>query len=111
MDFYKAAFEAVEECRWEDEGRISHAELAFGDSRMYLSDEFPDMGVLSPQTQGGFPLLLVLEVADADAAVTKAVLAGAVQTADLKDESYGRLGRVTDPFGHKWMLIAPATLG
>jgi len=41
-------------------GKIGHAELAIGDSRVMLCDEFPEMGAKSPQTLGGTPVTIYL---------------------------------------------------
>jgi uncharacterized glyoxalase superfamily protein PhnB len=55
IDFYKRAFGAEELMRMPgpDGKRIMHAELRIGDSRIFLNDEFPDMGCRSPQSLGG----------------------------------------------------------
>ncbi|TWI04619.1 PhnB protein [Luteimonas cucumeris] len=42
---------------------------------------------------------------DADAAVERAVKAGAKVVQPVEDQFWGdRMGTVVDPFGHKWML-------
>lgn len=107
IDFYVAAFGAVETFRLVDpaDGRIGHAELAFGGRPIYLADEYPDFGALSPDTLGGSPVKLHLEVADADAAVARAVEHGATLLRAVRDEFHGdRLGEVADPFGYSWFL-------
>ncbi|MEO8457158.1 MAG: VOC family protein, partial [Chloroflexota bacterium] len=52
IDFYKRAFGAEERYRMEDGGRIGHAEITIGDTVLYISDEWPEMQVLSPNTLG-----------------------------------------------------------
>jgi PhnB protein len=107
IDFYKAAFSAEEISRWSDDtGRISHAELKIAGSAFFLADEHPEIGVFSPTTIGASQVLLVLDVEDADAVFSQAILAGAVETRALKTESYGRNGKLRDPFGHDWMIFA-----
>lgn len=47
--------------------RIGHAELRFGSSRLFISDEYPDFGAIGPETLGGSPVKLHSELEDADA--------------------------------------------
>ena len=79
IDFYTRAFGARELGRMPapDGQRIWHAELQIGDARLMLADEFPDMGGHAPESLGGTPVCLHLYVEDADAAVQRAVDAGA----------------------------------
>src|SRR6187397_897642 len=54
IEFYKKAFGAAELYRLSGpDGKVMHAEMQFGDSRVMMSDEFPDWQCLSPQTIGG----------------------------------------------------------
>ena len=55
VEFYVNAFGAEEtDIRVETPDRqIGHVELAIGNGRIMLSDEFPEMGALSPETLGG----------------------------------------------------------
>ena len=63
--FYKAAFGATEVMRMPGPaGKVGHAEIRIGDSRIMLADEYPDMGFRSPKTYGGSPVGLHLYVAD-----------------------------------------------
>src|SRR6202453_1312092 len=56
IDFYKRVFGATEVMRLVGpDKKIGHAEIRIGNSVMYLSDEFPDHGALSPQTLWGPP--------------------------------------------------------
>lgn len=108
LEFYKRAFGAEELYRFVGEdGRIGHSELRIGETVLYLSDEWPEMGVRSPQSLGGNSVSLVLSVPDADAAFQQAVNAGAKVERPLKDEPYGRSGWVIDPFGHRWSIQTP----
>jgi PhnB protein len=106
IEFYKKAFGATELLRMGSPGgKIGHAELQIGDSRVMLADEFPEMGFLSPKTIGGSPVMMHLYVEDVDATVPKAVAAGAKVTRPVADQFYGdRGGQVEDPFGHKWYV-------
>jgi len=106
LAFYARALGAVERVRMkEPDGRIGHAEMRVGDTVFMLADEYPELGKLSPKSIGGTSVSLHLYVPDVDSAFERAVGAGATATIGLKDEFYGdRTGRITDPFGHDWML-------
>lgn len=70
---------------------------------MHVADEFPEAGVLAPPSLGGTPVVLALEVSDAEAAFAQAVAAGATVRQPLHDAFWGdRHGQVQDPFGHLW---------
>jgi len=106
IEFYKKAFGASELMRMAAPGgRVGHAELRIGDSRIMLADEFPEMGARSPKAVGGSPVSLHLYVEDVDATVRQAIAAGAKEIRPVKDQFYGdRLGTVEDPFGHVWHI-------
>lgn len=105
IDFYKKAFGATEVMRMENDGKVGHAELQIGDSRVMLADEFPEMGFLSPKTVGGSPVMIHLYLDDVDATANRAVAAGAKVTRPVADQFYGdRGGQLEDPFGHKWYV-------
>ena len=106
IQFYARAFGAVEHERMEGPGgKIRHAEITIGDSRVMLADEHPEIGALSPETIGGSPVSLHLYVEDVDAVVARAIAAGATLTRAVADQFYGdRVGGVSDPFGHRWFI-------
>ncbi len=106
IDFYQRALGAsVVHCMEMPDGAVMHAEMTVGDSRFMLADEFPDWGVISPQTLGGTPVNLYLYVADADAAFAQAIKAGAKELRPPTTEFWGdRMGQFLDPFGHKWTV-------
>jgi PhnB protein len=86
-------------------GKLMYAELWFGDSAVMVADEFPEMGVLSPQSVGGTSVTLNLFTEDVDALWVRAVDAGAEVLHPLQDAFWGdRHGQLTDPFGHRWGL-------
>ena len=78
VEFYKRAFgaEALSVHRMPD-GKVMHAELKIGDSRLMLNDEFPEMKAVSPQSLGGSPVTLHIYVKDVDSLFNQAVAAGA----------------------------------
>jgi PhnB protein len=106
IDFYKAAFNAVEKGRMPGpDGRLMHAAVQIGDSTLMLVDEMLEWGAKGPRTLGGSPVTLHLYVNDADATFKQAVAAGAKVTMPLADQFWGdRYGQVEDPFGHKWSI-------
>jgi PhnB protein len=104
--FYKTAFGATESMRIGDpSGKIGHAEIRINGAPILLSDEFPEMGVVSPQTLGGSPVGIQLYVEDVDAVASRAIAAGATVLRPVEDQFYGdRAGKLADPFGHVWWL-------
>jgi len=106
IDFYARAFGARELFRLtEPGGRVGHAEIDLDGHVLMLSEEYPEMGVRSPEGLGATPVTLHLHVEDADATVARAVAAGGTLERDLQDHFYGeRSGTVRDPFGHRWLI-------
>jgi PhnB protein len=104
--FYGDAFGAEELDRIPTpDGRLMSVQLRIGDALLHLADEFPEMGVLAPPSIGGTPVILALEVADADAVFAQAVAAGAEVCQPLADMFWGeRHGQLQDPFGHRWNI-------
>jgi PhnB protein len=106
IEFYCRVFGATERMHMPDpSGKIGHAELAIGDSVVMLSDEYPDMGVLSPDSVGGTPVMISVYVDDVDAVYDRAVKAGAKAVRPVENQFYGdRSGQFQDPFGHRWSV-------
>jgi PhnB protein len=106
IDFYKKAFGAKEVMRMPGaHGKIGHAEIQIGDSRLMLADEDPSMGYRGPGSGGGNSISLLLYVENCDAVVDRAVAAGAKVTRPVADQFYGdRTGGIMDPFGHTWYV-------
>jgi PhnB protein len=103
--FYEAAFGAVETVRMEMGGKVGHAELRIGDSVVMLSDEWPQMDVLSPKARGGATSSLMIYSQDCDALFAQALEAGATAERPLENQFYGdRSGTLLDPFGHRWTI-------
>jgi len=106
IEFYKRAFGAEEITRMPGpDGKLMHAELTIGDSRLMLCDEFPDWGALSPQSLNGTGVTIHVYVQNVDAAFERAVGAGATVKMPLSDMFWGdRYGVVVDPYGHEWSI-------
>jgi PhnB protein len=106
VDWYTNVLGAEERLRIPvPDGRLMSVELRFGDSTVMLADEFPEMGIVSPQTLGGTYMALHLLVEDVDGVWQRALDAGAEVFHPLQDSFWGeRHGQVIDPFGHRWGL-------
>ena len=106
IEFYKNAFGAIEVMRLNGPGpKIGHAEIRIGNSSIFLSDEFPEYGSLGPQSIGGSPVQMKIEVDDVDAVARQAVAAGATVVRPVQDQFYGeRSGQLADPFGYEWKI-------
>lgn len=106
IEFYKAAFGAREVLRMGGaDGKVHHAEIEIGDSRLMLADEHPELQALSPKSIGGTPVSIHLYVEDVDATVARAVAVGGKLIREVADQFYGdRTGGVEDPFGHRWFV-------
>jgi PhnB protein len=106
IEFYKRAFGAQEVIRMDmPGGKIAHAEIKIGDSRVMLADEMPGAGCQSPQSLGGTTNGIMLYVENVDSVFKQAVAAGAQPEAPVTDMFWGdRYGRLKDPFGHSWSV-------
>ncbi|QDT48266.1 hypothetical protein Pan258_23070 [Symmachiella dynata] len=104
--FYEKAFGATELMRMPGpDGKIGHAEIQIGDSRIMMSDEYPDMGFRGPKSLGGAGINMMLYVEDCDTLFAQAIAAGGKELRPLADQFYGdRSGTLEDPFGHVWTI-------
>jgi PhnB protein len=104
IEYYKKVFGATVVLRMDaPDGRVGHAELQIGDSRIMLADENPAMGATSASTIGNSPVSLYLYLPDVDKVVDRAVAEGAKILKPVQDQFYGdRSGFIQDPFGHFW---------
>ena len=76
-----------------------------------VADEFPAYN-RSPKTLGGTPVSIHIDVRDVDEFFARAVGAGAKVLQAIKDEPYGRICKLEDPFGHTWFFsTSPASRG
>jgi PhnB protein len=106
LQWYRDVLGAKEEMRLPAPGgRIGHAEVSVGGSKIMLADANPEHGAAAPGKFGGSPVSLHLYVPDVDAVVAKAAAAGATVRSQPEDKFYGdRLGTIVDPFGHTWHI-------
>ena len=110
IEFYKKAFGAEEMSRMlaPDGKRIMHAAIRVGNDVIFMADDFPEFcggHASSPKALKGTPVTIHRYVNDCDAAVQRAVDAGATMLMPVCDAFWGdRYGAIVDPFGHKWSL-------
>ncbi|WNW13771.1 VOC family protein [Pseudomonas sp. DTU_2021_1001937_2_SI_NGA_ILE_001] len=113
IDFYERVFGARLEFRLDrPDGRVGHAELYIGDTRIMLSEPCEE-GALSspplalhPDSPCKSSVGLHLYVQDVDATFELAMdEEGVSQVNAVKDHFYGdRSGALRDPFGHLWFI-------
>jgi PhnB protein len=108
IEWYKKALGAEETSRATGpDGKILHAELRLGNSRIMVNDAM--MGGKGPKALGGSPASLWVYVEDCDALFKRALAAGG-QVApggmgQLQDQFWGdRSGSVIDPSGYVWTI-------
>ena len=113
-------FRELEEDRYtDDEGRITHAELALDGALVMLG--WPGAAYRGPANhakecdvaRGWLDTPYVIDgvwirVDDVDAHFERARRAGATILGELEDQPYGRLYRAADPEGHRWMFMQQA---
>jgi PhnB protein len=108
IDWYKKALGAEEKAKSAGpDGKIIHAELQIGDSRIMLNDAMA--GGKSAKALGGSPISMWVYVPDCDTVFKRAVSAGAHVApgpmGQLTDQFWGdRSGTFTDPFGYQWTI-------
>ena len=101
LDFYRAAFGAVELERLEDgDGQVVLAQLAIDGADFWIQTDAD----ASPNALGGRSVRMILQVDDPDAVFAAAVAAGAVAVAPVAEDYGWRIGRIADPAGHHWEI-------
>lgn len=112
IDFYVAAFGAVEQIRMpaEDGERLMHAHIIINGASLMMHDDFPEYSGSAMATPSG--VTLHLQVDDADTWFDRAVAAGATPMMPLENMFWGdRYGQVKDPFGHVWSIATAIEAG
>jgi uncharacterized glyoxalase superfamily protein PhnB len=107
LEFYKKAFGAEEIARMPGpDGRLMHAAMRIEGKFIFLADDFPEYcggKAQNPNALGGSPVTIHRYVKNCDAAIDRAVKAGASVVMPASDMFWGdRYGLVKDPFGHSW---------
>jgi uncharacterized glyoxalase superfamily protein PhnB len=118
MDWLADAFGFTEKARMLDDGRLSHGEMDTGDGRIMLATptsdyESPnqhrahctpaDAWMRSPYVIDG----VLVHVDDVEAHYARALRAGAIMLSEIEFAPPGRLYRVEDTEGHRWMFLQP----
>ena len=107
IEYYKKVFGAIDKgtMMMPNNKAVAHAELQIGDSKIMLTDEFPEMKCMSPPSIGGSPASLYLYVEDVDKTFNLALAEGGKSLDPVQDQFWGdRHGRIQDPFGHIWSI-------
>src|SRR5205809_5887219 len=107
VEFYKAAFGAVEVYRVEAPDGAVVSRLSVNGAEFWVADESLEYYNFSPESLGGGTVRMILTVPDPDAMFAKALAAGARAVVAVKEDYGWRLGRVVDPFGHHWEIGRP----
>ena len=104
VDFYRAAFGAVELFRIDSEGGEVVARLSMEGAEFWVADESPDHLNFSPESLGGGSVRMVMTVDEPDAVCARAVAGGAKVVWPVANRHGWRVGRIADPFGHHWEI-------
>ena len=107
VEFYKAAFGALEVYRLEDPGGSVVVRLSVDGAEFWVGDESPEHFNFSSAPLGGSSVRLIFTVADPDAVFERAMKAGASQVYPVNEDYGWRIGRVVDPYGHHWEIGRP----
>ncbi len=104
VEFYKAAFGAVEVFRLDAPDGAVVCRLSVQGAEFWVADESPEHENFSPESLGGSTTRMVLTVRDPHSAQATAIAAGAAEVRPVKEEYGWLLGRIRDPFGHHWEI-------
>lgn len=98
IDFTRKAFKAVvREHHLRPDGKLMHAEIQIGDTRLMIAD--------IPRGSKAIPAMFYLYVSDCDAVYKQAIKAGGKSVRKPADQPYGdRSGAVRDAAGNQWWL-------
>jgi len=102
IKLYEQAFGATQDyCMNTPDGKVGHASLTIGSSKLFLSDLNPQ----SPECGTASNSSFYLYFKDVDAQITQAKKAGLKELFPVQDMFWGdRMGSLTDKFGVRWTL-------
>lgn len=104
VEFYMAAFGAIETNRFDmPHGKISSV-IQIGKAVFYVGDEEPQNGNWSPDILPHNPVRIILNTKNADELFEKALQSGATTICPMTTEDDWRIGKLKDPFGHIWEI-------
>lgn len=104
VDFYIAAFGAIEIKRFEMPDQKISSVIEIENATFYVGDEEPHNGNLSPDLKSSSPVRIILQTKNADELFEKALKIGATQICPMTTEDDWRIGKLKDPFGHIWEI-------
>lgn len=106
IDFYRAAFDAVEHRRWSNpDGSVHVVEMTIHGALFHVHEERANAAQLSPETLKATSSQIGIFDDDPDGLFNSAVAAGGRVVNPMQDFDYGyRQGVVADPFGHQWLV-------
>ncbi len=104
--WYEGAFTACEQSRVPlPGGKVMAVVMRIGESTIHIGSEFPEAGILAPESIGGTATVLQINTEDAEALWGRAITAGATVRHPLVEQFWGeRHGQLSDPFGHRWNI-------
>jgi PhnB protein len=113
VEFLKAAFGAMELSRRPGaDGSVVHATLAIGENLVMVHGEADHLASSAPRQDGSSPVAIYVYLEGVDAAIERAVAAGARVLLPAEDAFWGdRVGRIIDPSGHVWNVASRADEG
>jgi PhnB protein len=106
INFYKAAFDAVEAYRMEDPGGGLVVKLSVDGAEFWISGNTNET-TANAKPLGDDTIRMVLTTSKPDELFNKAIAAGAKEIFPIGEEYGWRLGRVVDPFGLHWEIGHP----
>lgn len=106
IDFLCGAFGFSEDFRMPmPDGRVGHAELTYGGSRVMLASEYPEFGLLSPAAFTEHHCQLYCEVDDVRGHFDTARKGGATIVSEPRAQDHGGVSyRAIDLEGHRWIF-------
>src|SRR4051794_1609366 len=109
IDFYERAMGAqVTRVLHLPDGSIATADLSVEGLQVALAAPMAGTSLATPRSTGTSVAAYRFIVADADAAMDRAVTAGATVHSPVQDAFWGvRTGEVLDPSGHRWAFDQP----
>jgi PhnB protein len=107
VEFYKAAFGAIEVYRLDVPDGTVVAKLSIDGAGFWISDESTGSGNISPVSLGESTVRMILTVADPDSLFERVLKHGATEIFPVGVAHGWKLGRLADPFGHHWEIGHP----
>ncbi len=107
VDFYKSAWGAVVETRFNMPEDKLNCLLKIEGAAFWVGDEEPQFGNVSPGPTANNPVRIVLQTLNADELFENALHFGATAICPMTTEEDWRIGKLKDPFGHIWEIGYP----